>query len=176
MIQAKTLLQVLNDSLAYSPAFVQDIDVEQLLDVPFPYLETGNEKLSKLMGAVIEKFHLEYSFGVLKVLKVAAMKDSSSLVGISEDVDYIPVDLMFGMPLSSEEINSQVSKAIVEKNLFLPDNIREHSQKMKLMCSEFLTFIDQMLDQNLRITRDNLPSSSIFFDGRKIDMKIDIHP
>lgn len=177
MIQAKTLLQVLNDSLAYSPAFIQDIDVEQLVDVPFPYLETGNEKLSKLMGAVIEKFHLEYSFGVLKVLKLAPpVKDSSSVLGISEDVDYIPVELMFGMPLSSEAINSQVSKAIVEKNLFLPDNIREHSQKMKLMCSEFLTFIDEMLDQNLRITRDNLPSSSIFFDGRKIDMKIDIHP
>lgn len=161
-VTTKTLLQILNDSLAFSPIFVQAVDLEQAFDVPFPYLpekETDETKeIQLIVDSLVDKLHLQCAFGVIKMIKVKSK--------------IVPVELHFGIPLTSVDISNQVCKAIVEKKLFSPEKIKEHSMNMRQMCTEFLTFIDNHLDSTLRLTKGSFPTSNIYFDTSKIS-KID---
>eukprot|EP01080_Neovahlkampfia_damariscottae_P011087 gene11087-3793_t len=153
-IPIRSVLQVLNETLIYSPTFVQEMSNE-IFEVSFPYTKEDNPEIKKVVDVLVEKLHLEYSFGVIQMFK-------------NNKNEFLPVDISFGIPLSNEEINSEVCKVIVEENLFTPENIKKNDNNMKQMCSEFLTFIDDCLDENLRITKGSLPTSNIYFDGSKI--------
>lgn len=117
------------------------------------------EQIVNIIDHLTKKMHLEYTFGFIK-LERHIYKDNS--------VKIVPVDLSFGIPLGSEELNDQVSKSIVEKELFSPDKIKQNSLNMKQMCNEFLSFIDTFLDQGLRMDEGNYPTTSIVFDGKEI--------
>ena len=153
-IPIRSVLQILNETLTYSPTFIQETSGE-IFEVAFPYTKENNEEIKKIVDLLVEKLHLECSFGVIQMFK-------------NENNEILPIDISFGIPLSNEEINSEVCKVIVEENLFTPENIKKNNNNMKQMCSEFLTFIDDCLDENLRITKGSLPTSNIYFDGSKI--------
>jgi hypothetical protein len=36
------------------------------------------------------------------------------------------------------------------------------------MCNDFLGFIDQCLDKNLKITKGSFPTTNVVFDGSKV--------
>jgi hypothetical protein len=159
-IPIRSFLQILNETLTYSPTFVQTV-AKETFEVSFPFPKDGDSEIKKIVDLLVEKLHLQCSFGVIQMFK-------------DEMDQYIPVDISFGIPLTNEEINSQVCKVIVEEGLFTPEKIKENDNNMKKMCSEFLSFIDDCLDENLRITKGSLPTSNIHFNGKKIQ-KINLH-
>lgn len=159
VVHTKTLLQILNENLTFSPMFVQAVDPEQGFDVPFPYIPDEiteeTKEISAIMDNLVEKMHLQCACGVVKMIRNSEKK-------------IIPIELHFGIPLTGLDISQSVCKAIVERNLFSPEKIKEHSTNMKQMCNEFLGFIDNCLDKNLKITKGSFPSANVLFDGKKV--------
>lgn len=107
--------------------------------------------------------HLEYSFGTIKMERHID-KDGKLPNRI------VPVELIFGIPLSNEDMNERVCKVIAEKKILQEENIKKQSTCMKQMCTEFLLFIENNLDTKLRMgDGKNYPTSNIYFDGTKIN-------
>jgi hypothetical protein len=127
---------------------------------------TDDEKqqIQTIMDRLADRLHLHYSFGCVKMMRSKRIDDPSRSI-------IYPVDVHFGIPLSSSHINDQVCQVIMDRDLLSQDNINQHSNNMKTMCSEFLEFIDEQLgpQTTLRIEDHSIyPTQNVFFDGEKM--------
>ncbi|KAL0490329.1 hypothetical protein AKO1_006505 [Acrasis kona] len=194
-VNTRVLLQVLNENLQTSPNLVQVCDpvntanhaedhddapnnVQQdTFDVCFPYernytptisvindpddqdeydhkfTEEQLDQIDTIMTRVTERLHLESSFGCVRMMRAG-------------DGKIKPIELFFGIPLSHKYLSQRVCDGIVKNDLFSVDNLEKHTMNMRLMCKEFLSFVDAQLDSKLRFDEDNVyPTRNIVFNG-----------
>jgi len=111
------------------------------------------DEIEAIMTKLIEKLHLQSSFGCVRMMR-------------GGDGKIRPMELFFGIPLSHKYLSQRVCEAIVKHDLFSPEHLEKHTMNMRLMCKEFLSFVDIQLDNKLRFDEENVyPTRNIVFDG-----------
>jgi hypothetical protein len=126
------------------------------------YVPTKEEEdqIEVIMKRLTEKLHLESSFGCVRMIRTRTADGNTRIC---------PVELFFGIPLANQQLSEKVCNAIVKNDLFSADNLEKHTHNMRLMCKQFLDFIDAHLDNKLRFDDENTyPTRNIYFDGQKV--------
>ncbi len=139
---------------------------EETVDVvTSPDIETEQEFLQtkELMKKIENALYLHHSFGYVKMLRV---KDSQSTT-------ILPSELFFGIPLADDLTNQRVCDVIVKKQLFTKESIDHHAENMKLLCVDFLKFIEEQLESqiSMAVIDSNTavyPTRTVFFNGATI--------
>jgi hypothetical protein len=139
-----------------------DDEVDQQIPNSTAYTTTKEEddQIEIIMKRLAEKLHLDASFGCVRMIRS---------IGHDGQTKISPVELFFGIPLSNKDLSEKVCSAIVKNDLFSAENLEKHTNNMRLMCKQFLEFIDANLDNKLRFDDENTyPTRNIYFDGQKV--------
>lgn len=165
-VHVSHLLPLLNDHLLDGPVLVQLRSFTEHVDIvnvgfPVEALEGEepkeyNPKNMHLHPAVqkLQKvFNLQYTFGYISMLKLETAKK----------VEWVPVDLFFGLPLGDVELNSSLAQKIEKNKLFTDENIAKQSKYSRLLCIQLLDFISRFVEGDI-----DLDSNQVAFPARVV--------
>lgn len=110
------------------------------------HLHPAVQKLQKV-------FNLQYTFGYISMLKLETAKK----------VEWVPVDLFFGLPLGDVELNSSLAQKIEKNKLFTDENIAKQSKYSRLLCIQLLDFISRFVEGDI-----DLDSNQVAFPARVV--------
>jgi len=148
---------------AYSPE--EDLvpsNIEEVATEEVSLTEDDWNSVEQIMIKLTKKLHLDCSFGCVRMIKIPEKNGKQAII--------YPLDLFFGIPLANSEINRKVCDIVIKRNLFSEENLKNHTSQMKLMCDEFLQFIQDNSEEDVVVDQNQVPypSKSIYFNGNTI--------
>eukprot|EP01114_Cavostelium_apophysatum_P023794 TRINITY_DN9078_c0_g1_i1.p1 TRINITY_DN9078_c0_g1~~TRINITY_DN9078_c0_g1_i1.p1 ORF type:complete len:782 (+),score=207.84 TRINITY_DN9078_c0_g1_i1:79-2424(+) len=162
-ISTSNLLPTLNDYLLNSPVLVlvysYSSSLPDIASVPFPVdtsepaeqaFDESNLWTHAVVQRIQQQLNLQYSFGIIKMIRTEKPNG---------DVEWLPFDLHFGIPLGDVNLNSAVNSKIQKFRLFSDENLQQQSKQSRMMCIDFLDFIAANQEDMSDVQRHDLQDS-----------------
>ncbi|KAL6006480.1 hypothetical protein ACLOJK_037434 [Asimina triloba] len=154
LVNGNILLHCLNSLLKYSAVLVQPLskyDLDELgmavtMDIPLPLknsdgsvADIGKEmglsteeskRLKLLVSELTSKLEL-CTIGYARILKLHKERESDYFSTGSEDYEWVPLSLEFGVPLFSPNLCSCICERVVSSGFLQMDSLNEHHDAMQ---------------------------------------------
>ena len=173
IVNTSNVLMALNEALTHSPVLLQAYSYQtnaEIVYLPFPLQRPeveGEESLSLYDHPALEKLagnvNLQHSCGYLTFLNSSlsqSERQDESPPASAVDVDVVSyehwklLDLYFGVPLFSTEVNTHSCNLLLKNKLTAEDSLHKLKESSELLVSSLMEFI--AVHQTVPTTEDEL--------------------
>mmetsp|Transcript_3287 Transcript_3287/g.11562 ORF Transcript_3287/g.11562 Transcript_3287/m.11562 type:complete len:558 (-) Transcript_3287:55-1728(-) len=169
-VAASHVLATVNDILLVSPVLIQAYSSGNVLEVVHVGLPLSDEQLGvapltgvsdkefskenmhrhPIVRKLYSEFELQNTLCYISMLKL-------EVPGPVEAWKWVVLEIKFGMPLFSIELNQHMRRQIVERALFSGPQLLGHSKSSRKLSLRLLDYIADQVDEPLDLQPDELP-------------------
>ncbi|KTG03759.1 hypothetical protein cypCar_00016138 [Cyprinus carpio] len=149
VVPTSNVLTMLNDALTHSAVLIQGHGMHghgETVYVPFPFddedLKAGDPDLS----GVLDVNGSNESFELVTEENNGDGSKKPGTEGSSSEDEWVPLELCFGMPLFSSELNHKVCQRIVSHKLCSKDSLQELLHSSRKLSLKVLSFVHSFQD------------------------------
>ncbi|XP_078209356.1 protein FAM91A1 isoform X2 [Callithrix jacchus] len=175
VVPTSNVLTMLNDALTHSAVLIQGHGlhgVGETVHVPFPFDETelqgGEPDLAS--GSDVNGSTESFEMVIEEATIDSATKQTS---GATTEADWVPLELCFGIPLFSSELNQKVCKKIATHGLCRKESLQNLLHSSRKLSLQVLNFVHSFQEGASTLDIHTEPSfSSLLSQSSYADMGV----